>query len=175
MKRRLYFPEFLEMMENTKSRKDKIALIRNYGNVKGFPDILYFCYDPKIEFVVTRRELDNLWFDHMDIPDYDTAPTTLFNEVRRIRNYTTLRQPPLRHNKVLQLIANTFSCLHHEEIELFKQMVAGRIKCKGLTEKLVREAFPGLLSPEEKPVKKNNTKKSTPKKEKEADDKENAI
>jgi len=150
MKRIIYFPEFLEMMEETKSRKDKIALIRSYGHVHGFPDILVYCYDPKIEFVVTRKEIENLWFDHMDIPDYDTAPTTLFNEVRRIRNYTTLKQPPLNHKKVIQLIANTFSVLHHEEIELFKQMVDGRIKCKGLTEKLVREAFPGLLSPEEK-------------------------
>ena len=148
MKKTVYFPEIFAMVGEAKTREEKKAILWKFRDEKGFINILQLCYDPKIRWVVTRREIENLEYDHMDIPDFDLAPTTLFLEARRrLYNYTNMKQPPLKGYKVLQLIAGMFSVMHHEEVELFKQMVAGRIEERGLTEKLVREVFPKLLSP----------------------------
>lgn len=148
-KRTIYFPELFNMIGEVKTKKEKIALLHKYQGIKGFYDILKLCYDPRIVWIVTRKEIENLTYDHMDIAYYDLAPSTLFLEARRrLYNYTNVRQPPLKKYKVLQLIAGMFSALHHDEIELFKQMVDGRIDEKGMTTKLIRDAFPNLLSPE---------------------------
>jgi hypothetical protein len=177
MKRTVYYPEIFEMIGKAKTKKAKIEILHRYKNVKGFYDILRLCYDPNINWLVTRKELENLQYDKMDIADYDLAPTTLFLEARRrLYNYTNLRQPPLKKRKIIQNITGMFSAMHEDEIELFKQIVDGRIKEKGLTEKLVRDAFPGLLSePKNKPVKpratvksKATSKKTTSKKTKES-------
>ena len=146
-KRTIYYPEIFELVGNAETKEDKIAVLHKFRNEKGMYDILRLCYDPNIHWIVTRPEIENLAYDYMDIADYDLAPSTLFLEARRrLYNYTTVRQPPLKKYKVLQLIAGMFSVMHHEEVELFKQMVDGCIEKDGLTSELVREAFPGLLS-----------------------------
>jgi len=147
MKRTVYFPEIFEMVGNAQTKKEKIAVLHKYRNEKGFYDILLLCYDPRIKWMITRKEIEDLEYPRMDIADYDLAPTTLFLEARRrLYNFTTLRQPPLKKRKILQLIAGMFSVLHHKEVELFKQMVDGNIEENGMSENLIREAFPGLLS-----------------------------
>jgi len=151
MKRTVYFPEIFEMVGNVETKEEKIAILHKFWQEKGFFDILRLCYDPRIEWIVTREEIEHLTYNHMDIADYDLAPTTLFLEARqRLYNFTNNRKQgkaPLEKNKVIKLIANMFSVLHHKEIELFKQMVSGEILETGITEDLVREAFPNLLSP----------------------------
>lgn len=154
MKRTVYFPELFKEIGDAKTRKEKIEILRKYKDVKGMMELLYLCYEPSVEWYITRKELDNLQYDKMDIPDYDLAPTTLFVLARRqLANYTNLRVPPLKKYKIIRCIQTDFSSLHPDEVELFKQIVDGRIQQKGLTEKLVREAFPGLLKelPEEVP------------------------
>ena len=149
MKRTFYFPEIFEMVGEAQTKEEKIAVLRKYRTEKGFLDILRLCYEPRIKWIVTREEIENLPFDHMDIADYDLAPTTLILEARkRLYNFTNVRRPPLKKNKVIRLIANMFSVLHHKEIELFKQMVDRNILETGLDEGIVREAFPKLLSGE---------------------------
>lgn len=163
-----FFPEILREIEAEPKRSSKIMILKKYRDVKGLPQLLFFCYEPTLKYAVTRKELDNLRYDYVDTPTYETAMTNLFREYRRIRNWTNFKNPPLRKAKVLDLISMMFSGLHHEEVEIFKQMVNGRIKVKGLTENLVREAFPLLLSPKPpKPPKpkKKSAKEEEPKKE----------
>jgi len=146
-KQTVYFPEIFQMVGEAETRKDKIAVLHKYQHVKGFFDIIKLSYDPKCEWVVSREDIEYLKYHDMDIPDYDLAPTTLFLEARRrLYNFTNARKPKFKKEKVKTLIARMFSGLYHEEIELFKQMVDGRIEERGLTENLVREAFPGLLN-----------------------------
>jgi hypothetical protein len=165
MKRTVYFPEIFEEVGKAKTRKEKIAILHKYRDVKGFYEILKLCYDPNIHWVITRKDIENLEYEDMDIADYDLAPTTLFLLARRqLKNYTNLRQPPLKKNKVLRLISGHFSSLYYKEVELFKQLVEGRIQEKGLTEKLVREAFPGLLSDPIEPPKPKKKRGRPPKK-----------
>jgi len=162
MKRTVYFPEIFDMVGKAKTRKEKIAILQKYQDVKGFLDILQLCYDPNIKWVVTRKDIEHIPYDAMDIPDYDLAPSTLFLLARRqLKNYTNLRQPPLKMNKVLRCISSHFSSLHPDEVELFKQIVDGRIQERGLTEKLVRSAFPGLLSDPPKKKRGRTKKKET--------------
>ena len=159
MKRTVYFPEIFEEVGNAETKEEKIAVLHKYRKEKGFYDILRLCYEPQIHFLVTRAEVENLRYDHMDIADYDLAPTTLFLEARRrLYNWTNVRKPHLQKNKILRLVADTFSVLHHKEIELLKQIIDGNITEVGLDEGIVREAFPNLLSgefvPPEPPKKK---------------------
>ena len=150
MKRTIYFPEIFTMVGEEQSRAKKIEILQKFKNEKGFLDILRLCYDPKINWLVSRKDIENLVYDHMDIADFDLAPETLFQHARRrLYNYTDVRHPPLKLNKVLRNIATMFSSLHHDEVELFKQMVDGNIIEEGLDELLIRDAFPLLLSERE--------------------------
>lgn len=149
MKQTLYFPEIFEMVGEQETKEGKIAVLHRFYQEKGFVDILRLCYEPNIKWMMTRADIENLKYDHMDIADYDLAPTTLFLEARRrLYNFTSVRTPPLPLNKIQRLVANMFSVLHHKEVELFKQMVDRNIEDTGLSEELIREAFPTLLSGE---------------------------
>jgi hypothetical protein len=174
MKKTVYFPEIFEEIGKAKTRKEKIDILHKYRNVKGFYEILKLCYDPNIYWLISRKDIENLKYKDMDIADYDLAPATLFLLARRqLQNYTNLRNPPLKKEKILKLIAGHFSSLYYEEVELFKQLVAGRIQKKGITEKLIRDAFPGLLSDPVIPAKpKKKTKPATKKKVQKDDKKE---
>ena len=149
MKKTVYFPEIFEEVGNAETKEEKIADLHKYKNEKGMYNILHMCYDPNIKWLITLRDIENLTYEQMDIDDYDLAPTTLFLESnRRLYNFTDRRQPPLKKSKILRLIANMFSVLHHNEVELFKQMVDGHIEETGITVELLKEAFPGLISEE---------------------------
>lgn len=146
MKKTVYIPEILEKISNTTKKQEKIDILHEFGSVKGFKEILFLTYDPTLEWIVTREDIESLRYQPMDIGDYDMAPSNMFLDApKRFFNYTNFRQPALKKEKALKLIANHFSVYHHDEVEIFKQMVSGKLQAKGLTESLVREAFPGYL------------------------------
>lgn len=169
MKRKIYLVEILEDVAKAKSKKDKIHILHSAGNNVRLQEILKLTYDPEIKFIVNRKELDTFRYVHLDIPDYDCAATTLLNESRRIVNYTNLRNPPIRFNRVCQLIINMFSGLHNDDIELFKQMTEGRFKCNGLTKKLIMSAFPGIITEESKKENKEDKEDKKENKEEKVD------
>lgn len=163
MKRTIYFPEMFELVGEAETKEDKIAVLRRFQDEKGFKELLTLCYEPTINWLVERKDIENLTYDHMDIADYDLAPTTLFLEARRrLFNFTDVRKPPLNKGKVLRLIANMFSVMHHKEIELFKQIVDRNIEETGIDEGLVRDAFPDLLSGEYVPPTPEKKKRGRP-------------
>lgn len=151
MKKTVYIPEILEQIEASSKKQDKIDVLHKYKDVKGFLALLFICYEPYVKFHVTRDEAEDMVYDHMDIADYDLAPTNLFLEAsKRMRNYTNLRKPFLSKKKVLRNLRNDFSAMHHDDIEIYKQCIDKKLKIRGLTENLIREAFPDLLYSEEK-------------------------
>lgn len=151
MKKTTYFPEIFEELGNCTKKAEKIDVLQKYENVKGFRSFLYITYDPNIKWGVTRADVENLTYDHMDIVDYDLAPTNLFLESpKRMFNFTNVRNPMLKKNKIQKNMARLFSVMHHEEIELVKQSIDRKIKVKGLTANLIREALPDLLTEEAK-------------------------
>lgn len=147
MKKTVYFREIFDELDECTKKADKIAVLHKYGNVKGFKSFLYITYDPNIKWGIDRSDIENLKFDHFDIADYDLAPTNLFLESgKRLFDYTNVRFPMLSKEKCQKNMARLFSVMHHEEIELIKQAVNRKIKVNGLTAKLVKEAFPTLLT-----------------------------
>jgi hypothetical protein len=150
MKNTKFIPEVFKLVKEAKTKKDKIAVLHEYQSIKGFYDILKLTYDPKCEWKVTRKEIEHLVYQDMDIAYYDLAPTTLFLEARR-RLYNFTNAKTLKKEKVIKLIARMFSSLYHEEVEFFKCMVDGDI---GVSVAVVREAFPGMLNDDPKPPKK---------------------
>ena len=154
MKKTIYFPEIFEELGEYTKKADKIAVLHKYANVKGLKNFLYITYDPNIKWGVTRSDVENLKYDHMDIADFDLAPTNLFLEApKRLFNFTNVRNPILSVNKIQKNMARMFSVMHHDEIELVKQAIDRKIKVNGLTAKLVKEAFPNLLTEKVKEAK----------------------
>ncbi len=150
MSKTVYIPEILAMIDKASKKQEKIDILHRFQDVRGFKEVLFFCYEPYVKFHFTVDDLDNLQYDKMDIPDYDTAPTNLFLEApRKMRNYTNLRKPFLSKEKCLRNIASDFSAMHHEEVEIYKQIVGKKLKARGLTENLVGEVFPDIFYTEE--------------------------
>lgn len=137
-------PEIIDKIKEADTEEEKIRIIQGFGDTKGFRHLLYICYEPSIEWVVTRKDVDHLVYNHMDIPDYDLAVDNLFLLApKRLFNYTNVRSPLLTKQKVKNLISGHFSVMHHEEVELIKQAIDRNID--GVPEDLVRKAFPNLL------------------------------
>jgi hypothetical protein len=144
----VYIPELFATIGNLTVRPDKIKALRA-NQTPALLTMLRLCYTEGIEWDFTRRDLDALDYKPMDIPDYDTAPTSLFREGRKMPMFTNEKVGNrMSPEKALKVINEWFSGMHPNDVELVKQMVNGNFKAKGLTEKLVKEAFPDLLPKE---------------------------
>lgn len=143
-----YIPELMEMIGKTKTKADRIKILRNNAS-PALKAIFLMAFDENIVFNFKRKDLDTLDYKPMDIPDYDNAPITLFTETRRLLNYTNRKQgTQLSKEKSLKLIGETLSALHANDVEVVKQMVTGKFAFRGLTRKLIEDAFPDLLPTE---------------------------
>lgn len=140
----VYIPELLEKSVDL-SRADKIKLLQKNAT-PALKMILLLCYDDTIQWIFTKKDLDGLVINRMDITDYDTAPASLFRIAPKLTIFTNKKSgAPLSKEKGLKVIGEWFSAMHPNDVALIKDIVNGSISYKGITKKLVVEAFPNLL------------------------------
>jgi len=135
--------EILEKASEAKSKKEKIAVLHEH-NCLALRDILRGAYDDLIEFILPEGE-----------PPYekDDAPagysrSSLMNQTRKFRYFVKggpgERVNPLRREKMFIEILES---VHPQEAELVVLMKNKKLNgtYKGITKKLVQEAFPNLI------------------------------
>lgn len=140
MAKNLY--EVFEEFEKAPNRESKIAVLRN-NNSWALQSVLNGTFNPFIKYV----------FD--DIPPYsksDAPPglgySTIHSELGRaylfeVNNPRVSPSLTLERKKVI--LAQMLEVLEEKEAKVFAGMFMKRLPVKGLTYKLVQEAFPGLL------------------------------
>jgi len=135
----LYF-EFFEAFEKAETRADKVEMLRKYANNR-FIDFLAGAFDPNIEFDV---EIPNYK------PSLDPAGLTMTNlEMEVPKLYRFVKNHPMRPSgltakRQTELLLVILESMHHKDSELLVGMLKKKLPIKGLTSKLVNEAFPQI-------------------------------
>jgi len=138
--KKLYF-EIFEEFENTSSRQEKIEILRNNSD-DTFVQFLNYAFNPDIKF------------DVEEIPVYKPALepagltwSTLHLELKKLYLFMPGNEryngklPDRKHeNMLVELLQR----VHAKEAKLLEAVLMKNLKVKGLTPKLVKEAFPTL-------------------------------
>lgn len=146
MSSELLYSEIFEKFETLETRTDKIAYLQKVSN-RPFIEFLTAIFNPNVQFDV-------------DIPDYRASfdpaglsMTYLDSEMGRLYRFVIghpKRADNLTAKKKTELLLVVLESLHKDEAKLLTQLLTKKIKVKGLTAKLVAEAFPEIYVGEEK-------------------------
>lgn len=141
----MYIPEIFDAISRMTKVEDKIKTL-HANNKPALQIIFRLTIDPDIKFNFSLKELKGQDLQPMDIPDFDTAPTTLLSEAKRLVNLTNKKKGvQLSKEKSLKIAREMLSAMHENDREVVYQMVSGKFKFKGLTERLILQAFPNLI------------------------------
>ena len=132
--------EVIDIASNAKTKDEKIAILRQ-NESQGLKDVLVGAYHSKVE-----------WNLPVGVPLFEAAeersvPTNLLKQTRKVNDFIkggpgdTL--PAFKRERIfIRLIEQ----IHPDDAELILKMVAKKQLAKGITKKLVQEAFPGLIN-----------------------------
>ena len=144
----VYISELLKGIGKARTRKEKKALLEKYRTNNILRFVLQGTFDPSIVWNVAKK-----------MPAYkkDDAPiglseTSLFTVMPKCSIF--VKDHPkangLKEKRVKELLTQILESMHPDESLVFIQMLKKKLKCKGLTEKLVLEVFPDLYRKVEK-------------------------
>lgn len=134
------YSEIFADFESAPDRKSKIDVLRKNDHIQ-FRNFLAIAFNQDIEFDVV-------------IPNYRPAPepaglnyTYLNNEVPKL--YRFIKNHPksvseLTETKKKSLLVVILESLHKDEAELLVGLIKKNLEVKGLTPKIVKEAFPDI-------------------------------
>lgn len=142
MAKRLLVSEILDLVANAPGRKEKFDLLRKYNSLE-LRDILKGAFDDTIEFILPKGVPP---IDEEEKRKYDK--THLIQETKKFRYFVKggpgEQVNPLRREK---MFIDILYRIDSKEIDLVCKMKDKELEgvYKGLTKKLVQEAFPGLI------------------------------
>jgi len=134
--------EIFEEFEQASSRKDKIAVLQKNDSY-ALRQVLKGSFDPKIEFIIEKVP----YYSPSDAP-IGLGYTTISQELKRVYLFqkdNPKRDPNLSKERVEVILIQILENLEAKEAVVFMNMLLKKQKVKGLTDKIVQEAFPGLI------------------------------
>lgn len=142
MAKKLLITEVLELVGKAESRKDKLALLREHNSLE-LRDILKGAFDDTVQFLLPPGVPP---IDEKEKRLYDK--TRLMSETKKFR-YFVKGGPGEQVNRVRRekMFIDILYRIDSKEIPLVCHMKDKTLDgvYKGLTKKLVAEAFPGLI------------------------------
>ena len=138
--KRLYH-EIFEEFEEAKTRQDKIDVLRKHAD-HWFITFLNYAFNPEIKF------------DFLNVPKYKPSLepegltwSTIHLEMRKVYLFIPSHDKysgKLTDRKHTNLLLEILESVHAKEALLLEGMFHKKLKVKGLTDKIVKEAFPEL-------------------------------
>ena len=135
---KLGIAEILDRASKKETKAEKIEVLRTYDSVT-LRTVLQGSFDPNIKW---------------DLPEgdppykpcvYDDMQGRLYQETRRLWMFLEGRKPELTKLKKEVLFIGLIESLDKEDAKLMLAIKDKKMPYKGITYKLVQEAFPGLL------------------------------
>tara|TARA_B000000565_G_C23779513_1_gene375357 strand:+ start:284 stop:712 length:429 start_codon:yes stop_codon:yes gene_type:complete len=136
------FHQMFSDNEKLKSRKDKVEHLRSCSS-PGLKAILGFTYDPNVKWLLpegTPPFTPNTISDNEGQLEYESRKFYLFVEG------PSEQQQNLKKHKREELFINMLETVSHVEAKILLGMKERKLPYKGITKKLVAEAFPNLAS-----------------------------
>jgi hypothetical protein len=142
MAKRLLVSEVLELVANAPGRKEKFDLLRKYNSLE-LRDVLKGAFDDTIQFILPKGRPP---IDEAEKRKYDKFH--LVHETKKFRYFVKggpgEQVNPLRREKMFIDILYRIDTKDADLICKMKDKALDGVY-KGLTKKLVQEAFPGLI------------------------------
>ena len=132
--------EILDKVSSAKTRKEKIALLQQ-NDVMPLRDVLQGTFDSRIQWNLPEGTVP-----YNPAPQ-ESHPTTLLREHKRFKFFvkgfkeSTRLNPIKRERMFLELLEG----VHPRDAEVLVEMINKKTSVKGLTIKLVKEAYPDLI------------------------------
>ena len=131
--------EVLDEVASAKTRKERLAILAK-NDCDAMRAILRAQFDNKIQFVDLGKKLEY----ETDYAPFGHNPSTLHMEYKKF--YIFMEGPSrLTVERKRQILCQICEALHADEAAVFYACVRKKLKRRGLTEKLVRDAYPDLL------------------------------
>jgi len=133
------FHEVFKEVHNAKTKKEKLNVL-NYYSCAELKQVLGYTFDPRVKWLLPDTEAPyNPAPKSADIP-------TLHAELRRLDIFVegTPRAMNITQAKREQIFIEILEGIDYRDAKLLAAMPTGNLPYKGLTRKLVAEAFPNL-------------------------------
>lgn len=135
--------DILDRVAAAKTRKEKIEVLQRYNN-RGLRDVLKGAFDDNVQFNLPEGA-----------PPYNPGSetgygSTLLKQSKRFRYFVKTSNDKKPNVKIERMYIQMLESLHPNEAQIVVWMKDKALngKYKGLTKKLVSDAFPGLISTE---------------------------
>lgn len=131
--------EVFELFEKAKTRAEKIQVLRQ-NESWALKDIIKGSMDPKVDWLLPKGEVPYTPCEEHNHPSSLLKKHKDFKYV--VRSKLAADMPAFKREKIFLGIVES---IHPKDAELVCSMINKKTPVKGLTVKLVQEAFPGLL------------------------------
>ena len=134
--------EVFDELETKTKKSDKIAVLKSNESY-ALKNVLKGSFDPNIQFVFDKP----VKYKPSDSPA-GLAYSSIHQELGRayiFEKNSPKVSPNLTQQRKEHILIQILESLEKREAEIFHAMILKKLKVKGLTYDLVREAFPGLL------------------------------
>lgn len=134
--------EIFEEFEKAETRQQKIEVLRKNDRMT-LRNVLQGAFHPAIQYVFKK----SVEYKPSDSPP-GMAYANLDTEFRRVYLFVEGAKsvdPKLTLERKKQILIQILETLEAKEATVFMNMILKNLKVKGLTAKLVEEAFPGLI------------------------------
>jgi hypothetical protein len=142
MAKRILVSDVLELVAKTDSKKEKVEILRKYNSLE-LRDVLKGAFDESVEFILPKGKPP---VDENEKKKYDK--THLIHETKKFR-YFVKGGPGEQVNALRRerMFVDILYRIESKEADLICKMKDKELEgvYKGLTKKLVQEAFPGLI------------------------------
>jgi hypothetical protein len=132
--------EILEEISALKKKEDKIAKLRENVSNMVMLKILQWTYDQRIKWLLPEGEVPYNPTKYLD------QEGNLYNEARRLYLFVEGGNPNLKQIRREFLFIQLLETLSPKEAQLMASVKDKKLPFKGISEKLVQEAFPGLIN-----------------------------
>ena len=145
---KISIPEILTKVAETDKKADKIAVLKQYDNAV-LRTVLRLNFDPNVKLDLPEGPAP--FQTDRTLPDHTLSDSNLYNEARRLYIFepgNPKYNPNVKKMQKENIWIQILEGIHYTEADMLNIMKDKQLSkhYKGLTEALVREAFPGLLS-----------------------------
>ena len=133
--------EIFDDFVKASSRQEKIDVLRKNDNY-ALRNVLRGTFDPNVQFTIEQVP----YYKPSDSPP-GMGYSSIHQELGRVYLFEKNNpkvSPNLSEDRKQQLLVQILEALEAKEAEIFINMIKKKQKVSGLTEKIVKEAFPNL-------------------------------
>lgn len=132
--------EIIERTSLAKTRADKIKILQDHQKNWALKDILRGSFDDAVQWNLPEGK------PPYEPADESSVPSNLSKHNKKFANFVKGgpgdRMPAYRREK---MFIDILEIIHPKDAELMISMIDKKQPAKGITKKLVEEAFPGLI------------------------------